>query len=131
MQFVLNAGRRAIKGPPRNGRKLLTSTNEAAALPEDTLPAAEELESLQRSVAALPPRCKLALIMVRLDGASYEQVGECLGVEPHHARRLVERAMEYLLEAAGNGKSAKRAKRRSRQELSDSKEISAGGRSVA
>jgi RNA polymerase sigma factor (sigma-70 family) len=120
-----------IEGPPRNGRKLLTSTNEAAALPEDRWPAAEELETLQQRVAALPPKCKLALIMVRLDGASYEQVGECLGVEPYKARRLVERAMEYLLETAGKGRSANRAKRHSRQELSESEEISAGGRSVA
>ena len=109
----------------------MTSTNEAAALPEGSWPAAEELETLQQSVAALPPRCKLALIMVRLDGASYEQVGECLGIKPHNARRLVERAMEYLLETAGKGKSAKRVKRHSRKELSDSEVISAGGRSVA
>ena len=109
----------------------MTSTNEAAALPEDRWPAAEELDALQQRVAALPPKCKLALIMVRLDGASYEQVGECLGVEPHNARRLVERAMEYLLETAGKGKSAKRAGRRSCQELSDSEEISAGGWPVA
>ena len=109
----------------------MTSTNEAAALPEDSWPAAKELETLQQSVAALPPKCKLALIMVRLDGASYEQVGECLGVEPHNARRLVERAMEYLLETAGKGKSAKRAKRHSRQELPDSEVINVGGRSVA
>jgi RNA polymerase sigma factor (sigma-70 family) len=70
--------------------------NPPSAAPEHISLAREELEALQREVEALPPNCRLALMMVKLDGASYEEVAAHLGMEPHSARRLVERAMEYL-----------------------------------
>jgi len=85
--------------------------NREAASPEDIWLAREELEALQHDVEALPPKCKLALVMVRLDGASYEEVGEHLGIKTHSARRLVERATEYLLESGSQYTSAKRVKR--------------------
>ena len=47
----------------------------------------------------LPPKTKMALLMVRQEGLSYEEVASKLGIKTHSARRLVERAMEYLLEA--------------------------------
>ena len=67
--------------------------------PERIWLAREELEALQRGIEALPPRTKMALLMVRQDGLSFEEVGQRLGIKTHSARRLVERAMEYLLEA--------------------------------
>jgi len=70
--------------------------NLESASPEHIWLAREELEALQREVEALPPKCRLALMMVKLEGASYEEVGAHLGIKTHSARRLVERAMEYL-----------------------------------
>jgi len=107
--------------------------NREAASPEDIWLAREELEALQQDVEALPPKCKLALVMVRLDGASYEEVGECLGIKTHSARRLVERATEYLLESGSQYRSAKRVKRCGGREASDSERINAraGGRLLA
>jgi len=67
--------------------------------PEKIWLAREELEALQRGIEALPPRTKMALLMVRQDGLSFKEVGQRLGIKTHSARRLVERAMEYLLEA--------------------------------
>jgi RNA polymerase sigma factor (sigma-70 family) len=67
--------------------------------PERIWLAREDLETLQRGIEALPPKTKMALLMVRQDGLSYEEVGHRLGIKTHSARRLVERAMEYLLEA--------------------------------
>ena len=67
--------------------------------PERIWLAREDLEALQRGIEALPPKTKMALLMVRQDGLSYEEVGQKLGIKTHSARRLVERAMEYLLEA--------------------------------
>jgi RNA polymerase sigma-70 factor (ECF subfamily) len=61
--------------------------------------AKEELEVLQRAIETLPPRTRMALMLVREDGLSYEELGARLGIKTHSARRLVERAMEYLLEA--------------------------------
>jgi hypothetical protein len=54
-------------------------------------------------------------VMIRLDGSSYEEVGESLGIKTHSARRLVERAMDYLLEPASQQKLAKRLKRLERE----------------
>jgi len=67
--------------------------------PEHIWLAREELEALQRGIEALPPKTKMALLMVRQEGLSYEEVAIKLGIKTHSARRLVERSMEYLLEA--------------------------------
>jgi RNA polymerase sigma-70 factor (ECF subfamily) len=105
--------------------------NKESASPEDIWLAREELEALERNVNNLPPKCKYALIMVRLEGASYEEVGQRLGIKTHSARRLVERAIEYLLEKKTTGKSGRKAKRQAEQEATDSEtsgaSIPAGG----
>ena len=79
--------------------------------PEQIWLAREELEVLQRGIEALPPRTKMALLMVRQDGLSYEEVGQRLGIKTHSARRLVERAMEYLLEGVPEASDNFRGKR--------------------
>lgn len=86
--------------------------NVEAASPEHIWLAREELEALQREVEALPPKCRLALVKVKLDGVSYEEVGAQLGMKTHSARRLVERAMEYLLESGSQETLTRRGKRR-------------------
>jgi RNA polymerase sigma factor (sigma-70 family) len=86
--------------------------NRESASPEEIWLAREKLEALEQDVEALPPKCKLALVMVRLDGASYEEVGACLGIKTHSARRLVERAMEYLLESESDDNGSGGSKRR-------------------
>jgi len=58
---------------------------------------AVELAALQRAVEELPPRTRLALRLAG-GGASYEQIGAELGTDARTAKKLVERAMEYLLE---------------------------------
>jgi len=90
--------------------------NKEAASPEDIWQAREDLDALERNVENLPPKCKYALMMVRVEGASYEEVAKKLGIKTHSARRLVERAMEYLLEKKTTGKSARKAKRRGSEE---------------
>lgn len=79
--------------------------NKESASPEEIWLAREELEALQLNIESLPPKCRYALMMVRLEGASYEEVGQTLGIKTHSARRLVERAMEYLLEKKPTGKA--------------------------
>jgi RNA polymerase sigma factor (sigma-70 family) len=93
--------------------------NKEAASPEDIWLAREELEALEKNVEDLPPKCRYALIMVRIEGASYDEVAEKLGIKTHSARRLVERAMEYLLEKKVSGKAVRKAKRRSSDEVTD------------
>jgi RNA polymerase sigma-70 factor (ECF subfamily) len=84
--------------------------NREAASPEEIWLAREELETLERNVENLPPKCRYALMMVRVEGASYEEVAEKLGIKTHSARRLVERAMEYLLEKKVSGKASRKAR---------------------
>lgn len=98
--------------------------NREAASPEDIWLAREELEALDRNVEDLPPKCKYALLMVRVEGASYEEVAEKLGIKTHSARRLVERAMEYLLKKKVSGKAAKKAKRPAARDAAASEENS-------
>jgi RNA polymerase sigma-19 factor, ECF subfamily len=68
----------------------------------------KELNALRQGVEALPPKTKLALLMVSQDGLSYEEVARKLGVTTNTARRLVERAMEYLLEVVPEEKRSSR-----------------------
>jgi len=76
----------------------LRSNNESPS-PERIWLANEELTALQRAIETLPPRTRMALMLVREDGISYEDLGVRLGIKTHSARRLIERAMEYLLQA--------------------------------
>jgi RNA polymerase sigma factor (sigma-70 family) len=107
--------------------------NLEAASPEHIWLAREELEALQREVEALPPKCRLALMLVKLDGVSYEEVGIRLGIKTHSARRLVERAMEYLLESESQETLTPRGKRRDerRKKECQKKDSRTGGESVA
>jgi RNA polymerase sigma factor (sigma-70 family) len=94
--------------------------NKEAASPEDIWLAREELETLERNVDNLPPKCRYALLMVRVEGASYEEVAEKLGIKTHSARRLVERAMEYLLEKKVSGKAARKGRRQASDDSTES-----------
>jgi len=82
--------------------------------PEHIWLAREELEALQRGIEALPPKTKMALLMVRQEGLSYEEVAAKLGIKTHSARRLVERAMEYLIEAVPHAVPTRRLTDRTR-----------------
>lgn len=66
--------------------------------PEHIWLAREEYAQLQAAIGRLPPKTQLALRLVREQGVAYEDVGRQLGIKTHSARRLVERAMEYLQE---------------------------------
>jgi RNA polymerase sigma factor (sigma-70 family) len=81
----------------------LTALQEALS-PDPVELTSKELEALCRGVKALPPKAKLALLMVNQDGQSYDAVATKLGVTTNTARRLVERAMEYLLEVVSEEK---------------------------
>jgi RNA polymerase sigma factor (sigma-70 family) len=88
----------------------LRSMQEEQRTPEQICLAREELDAVRRAFVLLPPRTKLALLMVREDGLSYDEVGARLGIKPHSARRLVERALEFLLEAVTEQNRRSRSK---------------------
>ena len=52
----------------------------------------------RRAVEELPPKARMALILKSQDKLTYEQIGTQMNIGPEVARRLVQRAMEYLME---------------------------------
>jgi RNA polymerase sigma factor (sigma-70 family) len=84
---------------------------ENVLTPERICLAQEEVEALERGFELLPPRTRMALILIKEDGLSYEEVGARLGIKTHSARRLIERAMEFLLEAVTQERLITRRKR--------------------
>jgi RNA polymerase sigma-70 factor (ECF subfamily) len=65
----------------------------------------QELEAVRRAFQELPPRTRLVIHLLKEDGLSYEEIGLKLGIKPLSVRRLVDRAMEFLLEAVSKESS--------------------------
>ena len=62
--------------------------------PEDVLLSKEELNALNGVIATLPAKERVALLMHRIDGASFVEIADHLGVSHSGARLLVARAFE-------------------------------------
>jgi RNA polymerase sigma factor (sigma-70 family) len=79
--------------------------------PEQTLLAMEEIEILARAIEALTPKVKAAFVLVRQYGLSYEEAAHKLNIKPHSVRRLVDRAIEFLVDAVAQERTDSRADR--------------------
>ena len=55
-------------------------------------------DEIKRALEALPPKCRLAMILVNVRGLSYEEAAQCMQIKTHSLRRLLERALDHLLE---------------------------------
>lgn len=69
------------------------SEADETAAPDRTAMYREEIERVQALLAQLPPRCAHILRLHRLDGLTYAEVGERLGV----SKSLVEKEMARIL----------------------------------
>lgn len=67
-----------------------------AAQPETVVEHRQRLKKVAEAVNALPPRCKEALERVRLDGQSYPQAAEAMGISVNAVEKLMGRAMRRL-----------------------------------
>jgi RNA polymerase sigma factor (sigma-70 family) len=67
--------------------------------PEDVLVSKDELARLEAALAALRPRQRTALLMHRLDGLSFAEIGRRMGVSPSGARKLVEQGFAASMAA--------------------------------
>jgi len=67
--------------------------------PEDVLVSRDELARLEAALAALRPRQRTALLMHRLDGLSFAEIGRRMGVSPSGARKLVEQGFAASMAA--------------------------------
>ena len=54
--------------------------SDTALTPEQILITTEIRQKIQKTVEALPPRCKMIFKLVREDGLKYKEIGEILNI---------------------------------------------------
>ncbi|QSR84507.1 RNA polymerase sigma factor [Methylacidimicrobium sp. B4] len=64
--------------------------------PADLLEDKERLELVERAIASLPPKQRLAVVLKSYDDLSYEEIGRVLGLSLSATRALLFRARESL-----------------------------------
>lgn len=79
--------------PDREGPPL---PDPAAATPEQSTAARELARDLEAAIAALPPKQRAALLLSRMDGLAYRDVGEALGCSEGAVKALLFRATHAL-----------------------------------
>ena len=92
-------------------KETLRASEADTRTPEVICIAREELEAVKRAFQLLPPRTRMIIHLIKEDGLGYGEVALRLGIKTHSVRRLVERAMEFLLEAVSQESSKARGKR--------------------
>lgn len=63
---------------------------------ESSCEARERLEIVERAIGELPPRCLEAFVLHVLQGRTFEEVGDKMGISWRMAIKHVSRALEYL-----------------------------------
>lgn len=86
-------------------------TSYQSPSPEQVWVAKEEIQTLAQAIEALTPKVKAAFVLVRQHGLSYEEAAGKLGIKPHSVRRLVDRAIEFLVDAVSQESPNLRARR--------------------
>lgn len=74
----------------------LETLGEASPSLEREVIAQQELERMQQVVQTLPQRCREVFLLSRLEGLTYEQIGERLGISPKTAFSHMVRALELI-----------------------------------
>jgi RNA polymerase sigma-70 factor (ECF subfamily) len=101
----LHANKRDIRKEVRlNNRRRITEDSFVAALEavDTTTPSAimskkEEFDKLARAIEALTPQYKEVILLTKIEGLSYKEIGDRLGKSSEAARKLVSRALEALI----------------------------------
>lgn len=62
----------------------------------------KRLESLGEAIAALPPKCRVAFVLCKLKGLTYQQTAERMGISIHMVKKHVQRGMARLAESLDN-----------------------------
>ena len=96
------------------GREKYQHTLNQSPSPEQVWVAREELEALSRAIedlSTVSPKAKAAFVLIKRRGLSYEEAAVQLRVKPNSVRRLVDRAIEYLVDAVDHESSGSRKRR--------------------
>jgi RNA polymerase sigma-70 factor (ECF subfamily) len=84
------------RGLPEESREGPPLPDPDARTPEENAGARELARQLESAVAALPPKQRAALLLSRVDGLAYKDVGEALGCSEGAVKALLFRATQTL-----------------------------------
>ncbi len=101
----LHANKRDIRKEVRlNNHRLTVEDSFVAALDavDTTTPSAimskrEELDKLTKAIDALKPEYKQVIVLTKIEGLSYKEIGNRLGKSSEAVRKLLSRALEELI----------------------------------
>lgn len=99
----------------KESRRLVT---ESLEIPESDVPAdninphslvvtSEMMQSMERAVDMLPPRCKMVFQLIREDGLKYKEVSEILNISVNTIDAQMAIAVKRICAALGVGKMSK------------------------
>lgn len=70
--------------------------DEHSPAPGEALERQDLVRGVRSAIAALPPRQRMALVLAKYEGLSYEEVGKVLGISEKAVKSMVHRARETL-----------------------------------
>lgn len=68
---------------------------------ERSVAAQQRVQKLEAALQKLPPNCRDALLMNRLDGLSHAEIAERLGVSPSMVSKYIMQALRHCMRSAG------------------------------
>ena len=71
--------------------------------PERVLNSQEELQALEKSLQELPPLCRTAFLLRRVENLSQKQVAEKLGISVKTVEKYMARSVRFLIQTYGRG----------------------------
>ena len=92
----------------RLGVRIADTADTIAVAPEKLCAAQEDLGIIEESLKELPPKCRLVFILARLEGLSFEEIAQRMGISVRSVYRYVERALEHCLHRLDEGDHAGR-----------------------
>ncbi len=101
----LHANKRDIRKEVRlNGYRATAEDSFVAALdavetktPSAIMSKREELDKLAKAIDVLKPEYRQVIVMTKIEGLSYKEIGDGLGKSSEAVRKLVSRALEELI----------------------------------
>lgn len=101
--FVLETHRRSkVSDRIHDDVKVFQQENRDLS-PEDILSSKQELDLLNNAIATLKPKQRVALLLHRIDGLSFVDIGRELNMSQSGARQLVDSALKACIVAMRHG----------------------------
>ena len=99
--LVFNEARRRKRHPGdaldvHEGEEALALTDPARHVPDQELLEAELRQAIEKAIRALPEKQRMAVVLRRYEGKSYEEIGEVLGLTVAAVKSLLFRARTEL-----------------------------------